>query len=212
MKGDGRMSDKKREKKSDTLEVRLPHSKKEAFKSACEAEGITVSHAVRTFVDAYIRRSRRVKLKTITQDLTMTMIRNPLKTTGGFAATAAAIAAAFSVFALPSAAEPVYVQPLNLPKPVYPSQMAEQRISSECVSIFAISATGTVEPDIEVDCTEPGFENSTLDAIRTLRFEPKMENGVAVRIPNATYTLWYEIRFPDEGDTIFTEDIFGPDK
>ena len=30
------MSDKRPEKKSETLEVRLPHSKKEAFMEACE--------------------------------------------------------------------------------------------------------------------------------------------------------------------------------
>ncbi|WP_370235185.1 MULTISPECIES: energy transducer TonB [Henriciella] len=206
------MSYKKREKKSDTLEVRLPHSRKEAFKTACEEQGVTASHAVRTFVDAYIRRSRRVKLKTITQELVMTLIKNPLKTTGGLAAGASAIAAAFAIFALPSTAEPVYVDPIELPKPVYPRLMAEKRISSRCDSTFAISAKGTVEPGIKVVCTEPGFEENTRDAIRTLRFEPQTENGVAVRVPNATYTLWYEIRLEGESNAAITEDIFGPDR
>ena len=53
-------AERRAEKKSETLEVRLPHSKKEAFKAACEEEGITASHAVRTFIDAYLKRSRRV--------------------------------------------------------------------------------------------------------------------------------------------------------
>jgi|GEM_PF-4518296 len=75
------------EKKSETLEVRLPHSKKEAFKAACEEEGITASHAVRTFIDAYLKRSRRVKLKQIAEDITMKLFRNPLKTTGALGAT-----------------------------------------------------------------------------------------------------------------------------
>ena len=75
-------TEKRAEKKSETLEVRLPHSKKEAFKAACEEEGITASHAVRTFIDAYLKRSRRVKLKRIAEDITMKLFRNPLKTAG----------------------------------------------------------------------------------------------------------------------------------
>ncbi|MEO9970255.1 MAG: hypothetical protein ABJG15_10635 [Hyphomonadaceae bacterium] len=90
------------EKKSETLEVRLPHSKKEAFKAACEEEGITASHAVRTFIDAYLKRSARVKLKRIAEDITMKLFRNPLKT-AGIAGTGIIAAILFS--ASPSMAE-----------------------------------------------------------------------------------------------------------
>lgn len=96
------MTSKRTEKKSETLEVRLPHSKKEAFKAACEEEGITASHAVRTFIDAYLKRSARVKLKQITEDITMKLFRNPLKTAG---VTSAGIAAAILFSASPSMAE-----------------------------------------------------------------------------------------------------------
>ena len=95
-------TEKRAEKKSETLEVRLPHSKKEAFKAACEEEGITASHAVRTFIDAYLKRSRRVKLKRIAEDITMKLFRNPIKA-AGIAGTGIIAAILFS--ASPSVAE-----------------------------------------------------------------------------------------------------------
>ena len=73
------MPDKRKEKKSETLEVRLPHSKKEAFMKACEREGITASHAMRTFIDAYLKQSRRVKLKQISQEITMKLFNTRSK-------------------------------------------------------------------------------------------------------------------------------------
>lgn len=54
---------------------------------ACDREGITASQAVRTFIDAYLKRSRRVKLKQITEEITMTLFRHPLKATGALGAT-----------------------------------------------------------------------------------------------------------------------------
>ena len=107
-----------REKKSETLEVRLPHSKKEAFKAACEKEGITASHAVRTFIDAYLRRSRQMKAKRIAKDISMTLIRNPLKTTGGLAAAVTSIGVV-ATLALPSSAD-TDAQPIARPHPEYP--------------------------------------------------------------------------------------------
>ena len=90
------------EKKSETLEVRLPHSKKEAFKAACEAEGITASHAIRTFIDAYLKQSRRAKLKQIAEDITMKLMRHKLKTAGIFGA---GLAGAVLLAASPSVAD-----------------------------------------------------------------------------------------------------------
>ena len=93
---------KRAEKKSETLEVRLPHSKKEAFKAACEEEGITASHAIRTFIDAYLKRSRRVRVKRIAEDITMKLFHNPIKA-AVIAGTGIIAAILFS--ASPSAAE-----------------------------------------------------------------------------------------------------------
>lgn len=92
----------RKEKKSESLEVRLPHSTKRDFMEACEREGITASQAVRTFIDVYVRRSKRAKLKTICQDLAMNLIKNPVKSAG---ISLAALAAAFAFSATPSMAD-----------------------------------------------------------------------------------------------------------
>ncbi len=192
---DGSM--KRREKKSDTLEVRLPHSKKEAFKAACEAEGITASHAVRSFIDAYLKRSRRMQLKRITKDISMTLINNPIKTTGGLAAAGASIAAIVSLAALPSAADNTNVQPIQPPVPSYPINMAKQGLGAMCEATFNVSKEGFVETGIKVDCTHPGFVQATRNAIETLRFEPKMVDGEPVRITGVVYPLEFRVTSED---------------
>lgn len=45
-------------KKSDTIEVRLPHAVKRAFMDQCRAEGRTASDVVRGFVEAQLARER----------------------------------------------------------------------------------------------------------------------------------------------------------
>lgn len=47
------------EKKTERLDVRLSHDKKQAFSEACENQGDTPSQAVRRFINSYIRRSNR---------------------------------------------------------------------------------------------------------------------------------------------------------
>ena len=198
------MNTRRREKKSDTLEVRLPHSRKEAFKKACEADGITASHAVRTFIDAYLRRSRRMKLKTIARDLSMTLVQNPIKTTGGLAATIGAMFGIVSLATLPSMADNSHVQPLEPPAPVYPVEMAEQGLGARCEATFNVSAEGFVETGIDVDCDHPGFVAATRRAIQTLRFEPKMKDGEPVRMTDVVYPIEYRM-------TPETQNISGPD-
>jgi Ca2+-binding EF-hand superfamily protein len=44
-------------KKSDTLEVRMPHETKRAFLAACRKDGQTASNVVRTFVEGYLSRA-----------------------------------------------------------------------------------------------------------------------------------------------------------
>ena len=47
------------EKKTERLDIRLSHRKKQDFTQACEAQGDTPSNAVRRFVTTYIRRANR---------------------------------------------------------------------------------------------------------------------------------------------------------
>ncbi len=196
---------KQREKKSETLEVRLPHSKKEAFKAACEKEGITASHAVRTFIDAYLKRSRRMKLKQIAQELSMTLIQNPAKTTGGIGALLLSAFAAAALFAAPSMADK-NVQPIEPPAPVYPIDLASQGIGADCTATFDVSVRGYVEPPIEVECTHPGFVESVELAVTTLRFKPKMIDNKPVRMKGVVYPISYSVSYEPD-----TEEIRGPE-
>lgn len=191
------MKTKRNEKKSETLEVRLPHSKKEAFKAACDAEGITVSHAVRSFIDAYLNRSRRMKLKQITKEISMTLIRNPIKTTGGIGVAVLAAIAAFTLTATPSIADIVDrdAQPISPPIPSYPIDMAQQRAEAICDATFNVAADGLVESDVKVECTHPGFDEAVRKAVLTLQFSPKLVDGKAVRRIGVVYPIEFRIEF-----------------
>jgi hypothetical protein len=46
-------------KKSETIEIRLPHATKTAFAARCQADGRTVSEAVRGFIDGELVASNR---------------------------------------------------------------------------------------------------------------------------------------------------------
>ena len=48
------MPNHKPPKKSETIEIRLPHAAKTAFAARCRDDGWTVSEAVRTFIDREI--------------------------------------------------------------------------------------------------------------------------------------------------------------
>ena len=50
-------------KKSETLEVRLPHQTKTAFMARCQAEGRTASDAVRGFIEGELSPVRRTRVR-----------------------------------------------------------------------------------------------------------------------------------------------------
>jgi len=53
----------RREKKSETLEVRIPHDTKQAFLTACREDGTTASEVVRTSVQTYLVERERPTLQ-----------------------------------------------------------------------------------------------------------------------------------------------------
>ena len=185
------MTMKRPEKKSETLEVRIPHSKKQAFMEACEHQGITASEAVRTFIDAYLKRSRRAKLNEIAKDIAMKLFDHPIKATSSVTA--------LTLGALALTAGPVVAdvedrdaQPIVAPMVTYPADMAEQGIGADCEAHFDVSVDGLPE-DISATCTHPGFVDETLESAATLRFEPKVENGQAVRRSGVVYPIVFAI-------------------
>lgn len=179
------------EKKSEMIEVRLPHSKKEAFKRACEEDGITVSHAVRTFIDAYLQRSRLAKLKRIAKDISMTLTRNPIKTTGSVSGVIAATLGAAALFSAPSFADRD-TQPIDYPRPTYPKELAAQSVSAHCDNYFDVSPEGYVI-NLDVKCGHPGFVASSRNAMASLRFEPKVVDGRAVIRKGVVYPIVYQV-------------------
>lgn len=193
------MTKQRPEKKTEMIEVRLPHSKKEAFKQACEEEGITVSHAVRTFIDAYLRRSRRERVKRIAKDISMTLIRNPFKTTGGVGGVLAATLGATALLSAPSYADRD-TQPIEHPVPEYPENLAIDQVSARCENHFDITPEGYVT-NLEVRCGHPGFVASSRNAMASLRFEPKLVEGKAVKRTGVVYPIDYLILGDDGNPT-----------
>lgn len=89
------------EKKSETLEVRLPYSQKRAFMDACAAEGTTASEEVRGFVGRFLD-ARAIKPG---RNLMMTAKNHPLKVAAG-ALTLAGVGLAMSANGTSIAGDP----------------------------------------------------------------------------------------------------------
>ncbi len=54
------MSEPRRLKKSESLEVRIPHPTKQAFMARCRADGVSASEAVRDFIDGRLAAAPKV--------------------------------------------------------------------------------------------------------------------------------------------------------
>ena len=90
-----------RKKKSDTLDIRLPHEQKQAFMSAVSSNKETASEAIRRFIEDYVSKAEATEHPHPVQELTMTLNRHRFKTLG----TAAAAACGISIMAMmPTAA------------------------------------------------------------------------------------------------------------
>ncbi|MFC6197870.1 energy transducer TonB [Ponticaulis profundi] len=189
------------EKKSTQLEIRLTHSKKSSFMKACEENGVTASEVLREFIDAYLRRSRSMKLKNLAKDVAMKLIRNPVKT--GIGSSLAVLAGLTASVLLPgtSVAEGQYVQPLNYPKQaVYPKELAQKGVEGKCEVRFSVDAQGVVEPGAKADCTHEGFVRSAENAVYSLQFEPRMKNGKPVRMPNVVYPFEFLMSYEPQAE------------
>ena len=92
---------KRKEKKSESLDVRLPYSVKQNFMAACQLRNETASAAVRRFIDGYIAESQSVAEPAHKANIAATFARNPLKS---LRLAASAALAAFAITALPATA------------------------------------------------------------------------------------------------------------
>ena len=93
---------KRREKKSESLDIRLPFQQKQDFMAATRQNGETASQALRRFISNYIEDARLAEQSHPVQEISMTLAKHRLKT---FATAAGAAIGVFSITALPSAAD-----------------------------------------------------------------------------------------------------------
>lgn len=90
----------RKEKKSESLDVRLPYSVKTAFMAATKRKGETASEAVRRFIETYIEEAEYETVTPLWRETATTVRKNPLKSL----AAASAVASAMTMTALPAAA------------------------------------------------------------------------------------------------------------
>jgi Ca2+-binding EF-hand superfamily protein len=107
MTRDGKADQKtQRVKKSETLEVRIPHETKQAFLSACREDGTTASEVVREQVQTYLDARERSPLKADKRTLVMTLPSNVRRYAPRVAAGGALAIGLTALAVLPSAAAP----------------------------------------------------------------------------------------------------------
>ena len=194
------------EKLSERLEIRLHYSVKQRFLAACRRTGDVPSDVLRAAMKGYIETVEAAEQPSLAKELSMKLIHNPLKT---LAALGTSIAAAVMFTATPSIAEDRDAIPISPPSVIYPAAMAEQGISGECEAHFDVSAKGLPE-NIKADCTHPGFVEVTIASAKTLRFQPKIKDGKAVKRKGVVYPLVFKIN--DEGGLSIEETFANLDK
>jgi hypothetical protein len=107
MTRDGKADQKtQRVKKSETLEVRIPHETKQAFLTACREDGTTASEVVREQVQTYLDARERPPLKADKRMLFMTLPSNVRRYAPRVAAGGALAIGLTALAVLPSAAAP----------------------------------------------------------------------------------------------------------
>lgn len=105
---DNRKADQKtqRVKKSETLEVRIPHETKQAFLTACREDGTTASEVVREQVQSYLDARERPPIEADKRTLFMTLPSNVRRYAPRAAAGGALAIGLTALAVLPSAAAP----------------------------------------------------------------------------------------------------------
>ena len=101
---------RRKEKKSESLDIRLPYEQKRDFMEATRQKGETASLALRRYIAAYIDEARLADQPNTVQEITMTLARHRFKT---LATAAGAALSVFSITALPSAADSTAFEKLD---------------------------------------------------------------------------------------------------
>ena len=140
---------RRKQKKSESLDIRLPFEQKREFMEATRLRGETASSALRRFIATYIEEARLAEQPHPVQEITMTLARHRFKT---IATAAGAALGVFSVTALPSAADSAASMLSNSAKHVAPEPLirikrapgiacnvARVRVISGCLLMAGVS-------------------------------------------------------------------------
>lgn len=91
--------------------------------------------------------------------------------------------------------------PLHQVEPVYPIRAFNRKIEGWVQVKFTITPAGSVDMDsIEVTDAQPRgmFDTSAMQAIAQFTFEPRIQDGVAVELPNVQHVFRYNLSEIDE--------------
>lgn len=119
-----------------------------------------------------------------------------------FAAVFVALALAASGFANADASREVFsedreAQPIQPPRPVYPSLAARAKMPGACDVLFNVDKYG-YPFHLRAYCTHKVFCQSAMEAVSAVRFEPKMVGGLPAQRENVVYPLEYNYGHTEE--------------
>ena len=84
------------------------------------------------------------------------------------------------------------MRPLQPPVPVYPRRAAEKGLQGDCDVYLSVSPRG--EPfDVTAKCTDRLFERSAENAIKKVKFTPKIRDGLPVTVTGVVYPLEFRM-------------------
>ncbi|MAM70564.1 MAG: hypothetical protein CMP91_05410 [Gammaproteobacteria bacterium] len=84
--------------------------------------------------------------------------------------------------------------PIVTVQPVYPNRALARGIEGWCLVSFTVTENGTVIDPVVVDADPPDtFNNSSLRAVTRFKFNPRVEDGVAVPVEGVQYLFRFNV-------------------
>lgn len=134
------MTTDRREKLSERMEIRLPYSDKRRFLDACRKAGDVPSDVLRTALRDYVARVETADHLSLAEDLSMKLVRNPLKSLGmAFASTVAAIGFA----AQPSLADDLLFESYDRNED---GELAEGEVGRDIIELLDRDRSAAIDP------------------------------------------------------------------
>jgi protein TonB len=84
------------------------------------------------------------------------------------------------------------IQPIFRGQPLYPVALLDRGIEGNCRTLFDVGTNGTPY-NIQLNCTNRGFERSAHNAIARWKYSPKIVDGVPVPMRGVTNSISFRI-------------------